>query len=162
MNANERAAAIERYRDGPAALREAWEASPEACRQWRPAPEAWSAHEIIVHCADSEANAYTRIRMLMAEPNATIVGYDQDVWVDRFNYHARSIGSAFAVIESVHLHTSDMLPILTDEDWGRAGTHSERGTYTAEDWLNDYSEHLFAHVSQIQANVAAWAAQSPE
>jgi hypothetical protein len=161
VNAGERAADIERYTQGPAALRAAWDASPAASRQWRPQPDAWSIHEIVVHCADSEANAYTRIRMLMAEPEPVIVGYDQDAWVDRFDYHARPIDSAFAVIESVHAHTGELLPTFTDDDWTRAGTHSQRGAYSAEDWLRDYSEHLFEHVAQIEANVAAWTARSP-
>lgn len=160
MNADERAAAIDRYREGPAALLAAWEASPAESRQWRPRPDAWSIHEIIVHCADSEANAYTRVRMLIAEPDPCITGYDQDAWVERFNYHARPIESAFAVIESVHDHTGELLSILTDDDWNSAGTHSERGLYSANDWLSDYSEHLFAHVRQIEENVAAWNARS--
>ncbi|MGC4192314.1 MAG: DinB family protein [Thermomicrobiales bacterium] len=156
MNAQERAAAITRYRHGPAALRATYDASPTASRMWRPTPDAWSIHEIVVHCADSEANAYTRIRMLMAEPNPLIIGYDQDAWVTRFDYHARAVEPAFAVIESVHVHTADLLGIFTDDDWTRSGMHSEQGAYTASDWLRSYSEHLFEHVNQIRANVAAW------
>lgn len=156
VNAEERAAAIDRYRSGPAALRASWAASPAESRQWRPKPGAWSIHEIVVHCADSEANAYTRIRMVMAEPNPVITGYDQDAWAARFDYHRRPIESAFAVIESIHAHTGELLPTFTDADWARAGTHSERGAYTAEDWLRDYSEHLFEHVRQIEENIAAW------
>ncbi|MGC4106528.1 MAG: DinB family protein [Thermomicrobiales bacterium] len=158
MDANERAEAIARYRHGPAALRAAYAASPAETRQWRPAPDAWSIHEIIVHCADSEANAYTRIRMLMAEENPTIVGYDQDAWAGRFDYHARPVETAFSVIESVHAHTAELLPTFSEDDWTRTGTHSERGSYSAEDWLRDYSEHLFVHVDQIEANVASWEA----
>lgn len=156
MDAKDRMSAIERYRLGPAALRAAYEATPVGARMVRPAPGAWSVHEIVVHCADSETNAYSRIRMLMAEQNPTIVGYDQDAWAARFDYHTRSVDTAFAVIESVHAHTIDVLLTFTDEDWMRTGTHSERGIYTADDWLRDYSEHLFDHVDQIQENVAAW------
>lgn len=161
MDATERAEAIARYQQGPAALRAAYDASPAEARQWRPEPDAWSIHEIIVHCADSEANAYTRIRMLMAEANPTIVGYDQDAWVGRFDYHARPVETAFSVIDGIHAHTAELLPTFSDADWARAGTHSERGPYSATDWLRDYSQHLFEHVSQIQANVAAWEAQYP-
>ena len=39
---------------------------PEALK-WRPAPGKWSVHEIIIHCADSEANAHMRVRYLLAE-----------------------------------------------------------------------------------------------
>ncbi|MGB3327734.1 MAG: DinB family protein [Thermomicrobiales bacterium] len=154
MTPEERIQAIERYRTGPAALRDAYEATPPAVRTVRPDPGAWSVHEIVIHCADSEANAYTRIRMLMAEEHPLIVGYDQDAWVERFDYHARPIESAFAVIDSVHAHTVELLATFTDEDWQRTGVHSERESYSAEDWLRDYSAHLHDHVDQIQANIA--------
>ena len=49
---------------------------PEELLQWKPAPGKWSAHEIIVHCADSETNAYMRLRFLLAEQDPVILGYD--------------------------------------------------------------------------------------
>jgi len=160
VNAGERSNAIERYRQGPAALRAAWESSPPDARQWRPRPGDWTVHEIVAHCADSEVNAYTRIRMLMAEQNPPIVGYDQDVWASRFDYHARPVDSALALVEATRAHTSELLTVFTDEDWTRAGIHSERGPYSAEDWLLDYSEHLHEHVRQIEVLVSAWAARA--
>ena len=57
---------LKRYQEGPALLREAWDEVPEGARQWRPKDGAWSAHEIIVHCADSETYGATRIRLLLA------------------------------------------------------------------------------------------------
>ena len=35
---------------------------PREMRQWKPAPDQWSIHEVIVHLADSEANGYARCR----------------------------------------------------------------------------------------------------
>jgi hypothetical protein len=39
---------------------------------------------------------------------------------------------------------------MTEEDWKREGTHSESGSYTAEDWLRIYAEHAHNHAAQIQ------------
>ncbi|HWZ27295.1 MAG TPA: DinB family protein, partial [Gemmatimonadales bacterium] len=62
LAAAERAALIDRYERGPAKLAAAWAKVPPEARQWRPGPGRWSAHEVVVHCADSEGNAALRIR----------------------------------------------------------------------------------------------------
>lgn len=37
-----------------------------------------------------------------------------------------------------------------DDDWKRAGTHSERGRYTPEDWLELQASHAHDHAAQIK------------
>src|SRR5206468_1822052 len=78
---------IQQYADGPARLRAALAKVPPQALTWRPAPKEWSAHEVICHCADSETNAYARIRFLVAEKSPNIQGYDQDNWARVFAYH---------------------------------------------------------------------------
>src|SRR5947208_13106481 len=80
LTAAERASMIERYARGPALLAAALAKVPRDALQWRPGPKRWSAHEIIVHCADSETNGHGRLRFLLAEPKPVIQGYDQDRW----------------------------------------------------------------------------------
>src|SRR5262245_66368943 len=72
-----REALIQQFADGPARLRAALATVPPAALKWRPAPKEWSAHEVVVHCADSETNSFARIRFLVAEPAPTIQGYDE-------------------------------------------------------------------------------------
>src|SRR5262245_13136360 len=83
----EREALIARYQAGPARLKAALATVPAEALQWRPARNEWSAHEIVGHCAASEANAALRIRYLVAEPDPLIIGYDQAEWARRFDYH---------------------------------------------------------------------------
>ena len=90
----ERAALIERYAHGPTLIKRALAKVPPEALQWKPAAGRWSAHEIIVHCADSETNAHMRLRYLLAEPEPLIVGYDQDGWALAFDYHAHPIDLA--------------------------------------------------------------------
>src|SRR5439155_2936488 len=96
FTAQERAALIERYAHGPTLLKRALVKVPHEALQWKPAAGRWSAHEIIVHCADSETNAHMRLRYLLAEPEPLIVGYDQDGWALAFDYHAHPIDLALA------------------------------------------------------------------
>jgi hypothetical protein len=157
MTPDARNALIERYAAGPAELETAWNEVPEEARTFRPAEGEWSAHEIVVHCADSETYAATRIRLLVAEPSPVIVGYDQEVWVDALGYDAVPAESALAVVSAVRSHTAHLLRRLDDEAWGKVGEHTESGRYSALDWLESYGAHLHDHAAQIRANLEAWA-----
>jgi hypothetical protein len=156
MDEEHRNQLIQRYAEGPGFLRQAWQEVPSDARQWRPSPGAWSAHEIVIHCADSETFAATRIRLLAAESSPLIVGYDQDRWAIIFDYHQRSPDLALDVVTSVRAGTSELLRSLGEESWAAQGRHSEQGPYSAHDWLTTYAAHLHDHAHQIRANLAAW------
>ena len=156
MDRTQRERLIQQYADGPRRLGEALAKVPAAARQWRPAPGEWSAHEVVCHCADSEATGYSRIRMLVAEKEPLLVGYDQEEWARRFDYHALPLEPALATVASVRLSTTAMLRALPDEAWTRKGKHTEMGEYSAERWLEIYAEHLEGHAQQIEQNLAAW------
>ena len=160
LSRSERDGLIERYADGPARLKVALGKVPAEARQWRPKPGEWSAHEVVVHCADSETNATARIRYLAAEPDPVILGYDEAAWARRFDYHNHPLEPALAVVEAVRANTVALLRRLPEDAWQRVGRHTESGTYSAEDWLKIYAEHLEIHSRQIDDNVAAWRASS--
>jgi hypothetical protein len=159
MSPAERAALIDQYAAGPARLRAALATVPREALTWRPRPGEWSAHEVVVHTADSETNSYCRIRYLLAEPDPVIVGYDQERWARHFDYHALPVDLALVTVEAVRAATVPLLRRLTEADWARRGRHTESGPYGAEDWLRIYADHLDGHARQIEANVAAWTAR---
>jgi DinB superfamily len=152
----ERAALIARYAAGPGVLTAALGRVPSDAVPWRPAPGRWSAHEIVVHCADAETNAYSRLRYLVAQPEPVIQGYDQDRWAETLDYHALPLDTALATVEAVRAATVPLLRRLGDREWRRIGRHTESGAYSAEDWLAIYAAHLEQHAQQLERNVAAW------
>jgi DinB family protein len=152
----ERTALIERYAHGPALLQGALAKIPALALRWKPDPDKWSAHEIIVHCADSETNAHMRLRYLLAEPDPLIVGYDQDRWAVAFDYHSHPLEAALATVHAVRANTVPLLKRLTDPDWQKVGKHTESGRYAVEDWLAVYAEHLEKHSRQLERNLTAW------
>jgi hypothetical protein len=156
LSAEERDRLIERYARGPERIRAALARVPEKARQWRPGPGKWSAHEVVVHCADSETNAALRLRYLLAEKDPLIVGYDQAEWARRFDYHSLPLEPALAAVEATRGLTVPLLRRLEGADWAREGRHTESGRYTPEDWLRIYAEHLEKHAGQIERNLEAW------
>jgi hypothetical protein len=159
MSRAEREQLIEQYARGPSRVKEALAKVPKDALKWRPSEGKWSAHEVVVHCADSETNAALRIRYLLAEKEPLIVGYDQDAWARLFDYHAQPIDDALAATDAARGRTLPVLRGMSEADWTKAGRHTESGPYTAEDWLRTYAKHLEGHASQIERNVAAWTAR---
>jgi hypothetical protein len=160
LTPSERDALIRRYEEGPAKLRAAWQKVPAEARKWRPAHGKWSAHEVVCHTADSETNAYARIRYLAAEEEPRILGYDQAHWADALDYHSLPVEPAMATVEAVRANTVPLLRRLSEASWAREGTHTESGAYTAEDWLRIYADHLDKHAGQIERNLEAWKARA--
>jgi hypothetical protein len=153
-----RTALLDRYRTGPALLRRAWLDVPVEAWTWRPGEGRWSAQEVVLHCADSETHAAIRIRLLLAEPDPLIVGYDENAWAKRFGYQGADPELAMRLVEAVRAHTHAALVGMPEEAWGRMGRHTQSGAYGTDDWLRNYSEHLEVHAAQIRRNLEAWEA----
>lgn len=156
MTPAERSALIHRFAAGPDLLEQSLARVPGIAHLWRPAPGKWSVHEIIVHCADSEANAHMRVRYLVAEPQPLILGYDQDYWAIEMTYHEHPLPPALATIRAVRANTVPLLERLTERQWQKTGRHTEHPEYSVEKWLEIYAEHLEVHARQIGRNLDAW------
>jgi hypothetical protein len=152
----DRKSLIQQYADGPRRLRSALASVPADALEWRPRPSEWSAHEVVVHCADSETQAASRIRVVVSGKDPVIQGYDEAQWARDFDYHAHPLDVALATVDAVRANTAALLRRLPDAAWTRVGRHTESGRYGALDWLRIYADHLENHARQIEANVTAW------
>jgi hypothetical protein len=86
----------------------------------------------------------------LVEDNPLIQGYDQDAFASRLRYNERDMAPALEAFRCARVSTMQVLQLMTDDDWNRAGTHSESGRYTTEDWLRIYAAHAHNHAAQIQ------------
>ena len=149
MDREHRAELIARYRAGvdevDAALADAGDADLDAV----PSDGGWTARMVIHHLADSESNAYLRVRKLLAEDETVIEGYDEEGFARRLHYD-RPAETSLEVFRAVRASTAELLDRLADEDWNRTGTHSESGAYSMQDWLEIYAAHAFDHADQIR------------
>lgn len=140
---------MESYRSGYAAVDVALAGITDTDLD-RPAGDGgWTARQVVHHLADSETNAYIRLRRLVAEERPEIVGYNEELWSRRLHYD-RPIGPSLAVLGAVRLASLQLLEALTPVDWERTGTHSERGIYAVDDWLRIYARHSHEHAEQIR------------
>jgi hypothetical protein len=154
MNAAERETLIDQYEDGFRAVSAALEAMTDAELEAREAPGEWSPREIVHHLADSEMTSAIRLRLLIAQDAPTLFGYDQEAFV-RNLYPDRPIEPSLAAFAAAREATTPILRRLSEEQWRRAGTHSESGSYSVEDWLRIYGGHAHDHADQIRRARAA-------
>jgi len=159
MTPAERRQRIEAYGGAAALLEDALKQFPREMWQWKPSAHRWSIHEILVHLADSEANAYLRARRFIAEPGQPVMAYDQDVWAQKLNYQAQSTDDAVALLRLVRRMTYHLIKSQPDEVWSRTALHPEHADYTFERWLEIYSHHVHGHIEQMKKNHAAWLAR---
>ena len=112
----------------------------------------WSARQVIHHMADSEAQSYSRLRRLVAEPEGSLIqGYDESAWAqcEALGYTSAPVENAIAVYAAVRASSLDLLKRLTEADLEKSGVHTEAGKYTVDRWLTTYTKHPHDHGDQL-------------
>jgi hypothetical protein len=148
VDTEQRAALIRRYRDGHRAVVDALQGITKDELD-RSASDEWTPRQIAHHLADSEMTSAIRIRRLLCEDNPLIQGYDEAAFARKFTSD-RPIAPSIEAMRWARESTAQILDRLTEDDWKRAGTHSESGPYSVEDWMNIYAKHAHEHAEQIK------------
>jgi DinB superfamily len=149
MTPEERQTQIAQYKAGYDEVSRNLADFPPAALTAHPIPGKWSAAEIIHHLADSETISGQRLRRLLVEDHPLIQGYDQDQFAAQLHYNERDVGPALEAFRAARATSAQLIDLMTEEDWHREGTHSESGSYSAEDWLRIYAAHAHNHAEQI-------------
>jgi hypothetical protein len=150
MTSQERQKLIAQYKEGYNEVSRSLENFPPDLLTAHPITGKWSAAEIVHHLADSETTSGIRLRRLLVEDHPLILGYDQDAYAARLNYNNREVAPALDAFRAARITAAQLFEFMTDKDWQREGTHSESGSYTAEQWLTIYAAHAHNHAAQIR------------
>ncbi len=133
-------------------------------RMWlyKPAPDRWSIHEIIVHLADSEASSYLRCRYLIADPGIAIPEFDPEKWASTLGYFHQSTREALEIIRRLRRVTYNLLAKLPESVWRHIPPEdSERGAMSLEQWIERQEQHIPHHIDQIKQNYQSWLGTHP-
>ena len=150
MTSQERQELIAQYKEGYNEVARSLEGFPADLHIAHPIEGKWSAAEIVHHLADSETTSGLRLRRLLVEDHPLIQGYDQDAYAGRLNYNNREMAPALDAFRCARATAAQLFEFMSVEDWQREGTHSESGSYSAEDWLTIYAAHAHNHAAQIR------------
>lgn len=154
MDATERQQLIAQYKAGYDTIVDALDGMSDAEWDAHESPGEWSPREVVHHLAESEMTSAMRLRQLLAEEQPTIHGYDQDEFA-RVLHYDRPVDASLAAFKAARDVTGELLDRMTEADWQRAGTHTESGRYSTEDWLRIYAAHAPEHADQIRRARAA-------
>ncbi len=85
------------------------------------------------------------LRVVVAEDEPVLLGYDEMTFSRRLHYGERAIGPSLAAMRAARASTLTILERLTEPEWARTGTHGEQGPYSVSAWLRDYANHPHDH-----------------
>jgi hypothetical protein len=117
----------------------------------RPAPDSWSATEIVCHLRDAEETFMARLRALldMDEPPILDVG-PGDRWAAERQYARQHAGDAWNAFSRRRDETLEVLRALGSREWQRAGIVRRRARVTIEDVTRVMLHHDENHLHQVR------------
>jgi hypothetical protein len=117
----------------------------------RPEPARWSILEQVVHLSDVEIAVGFRVRAILgAEDGVPIQAFDQDKWQQALNYNSRQLAPTLDAFEAARANNVALYRTLTEAQWNKYGSHSERGKETVRDVVTLAGGHDLNHLSQIE------------
>lgn len=140
---------VQSYADGPRLLDAAVAGLSNEELRFKPGPEHWSILENVFHLADADLVAAVRLRFVLAQPGATLVGFDQNLWAKTLHLSSRSSRGALALFRAVRESTAELLRSAPAEAWEHTGLHNESGPQTLEWIVRHFTEHLPGHLNTI-------------
>jgi len=116
----------------------------------RPAPERWSALEVLGHLRDADRDVYLpRLDVMLtsatpAVPDIDLCGRERVARYDGVN--ARELLEDW---RSLRRRLVVRLAPLGRQDWARVGVHSLRGSFPLGDMVRGWAEHDLSHRRQL-------------
>jgi hypothetical protein len=133
----------------PEALRAIFRDAGDRLRA-RLVPGEWSALETTGHMLDAEVIASARYRWILSEDQPRLVGYDQELWMERLRHPEEDPEELLATFEALRAANLSLWARATDEDRSRLGNHEERGPESYELTFRLIAGHDRNHLAQAR------------
>jgi len=141
---------IKEYALGYTMLRDAIEGLTEEELHYKPAPDKWSIHQILIHVTDSEISSTSRLKKVLAEDEPTLISFDQDAWAKNLGYDLLDREQYLFLFKLLRSSMQTILDNLTSEQSERVGVYVDQGRFTFKQLLEYRVEHVRDHLAQIE------------
>jgi hypothetical protein len=121
----------------------------------RPEPREWSVLECIDHVTDAELVYSGRYRWILAHEAPELIGYDQDLWVDRLHRADEDVPALLATFELLRAANIALWSRSSAEERARVGIHRERGPESLDLSFRLIGGHDRIHLDQADRALAA-------
>jgi uncharacterized damage-inducible protein DinB len=116
----------------------------------RPAPDKWSAKEIICHLADCELVYGVRYRKIVAERKPSLVPFDQNEWASKLQYRRQPLKGSLATFLALRAGNLAMFKALPKSAWNKKGRHPDYGALSLKQLVVHIADHDRNHVAQVE------------
>lgn len=116
---------------------------------WKPKPDRWSISEVLAHLAALEQVYSDRALRMVAEDSPPLARYDLAGASASGEYARGSAGEHLAHFTRTRRSSLALLTGLPASAASRTGVHSELGTVTLAELLNEWANHDLGHLRQI-------------
>ena len=118
--------------------------------RWKPAPDQWSALEVVCHLGDEEREDFRqRLRSTLADPSEPWPAIDPGGWVSERRYLERDLAAAVEDFLEERKQSVAWLNDLSSPAWENRYAHPLLGEITAGDLLASWVAHDFLHLRQL-------------
>lgn len=121
----------------------------------RPEPREWSVLGCIDHIVDAELVMAGRYRWTIAHDEPEIIGYDQDLWVDRLHQESEEVEPLLELFEALRAANLALWARTTDADRARVALHRERGPESLDLMFRMIGGHDRVHLGQARRALAS-------
>ncbi len=126
----------------------------------RPSEGEWSALQCLAHIVDGELVVAGRLRWVLAHDRPEIIGYDQDLWVDRL-HTADDPERLLAFFDALRTANLELWAATSPEDRARVGIHRERGPESVDLTFRLVAGHDRVHLAQARRALDAVGQSAP-
>ena len=120
----------------------------------RPELTEWSVLQCLAHIVDAEIVMSGRFRFVLAQDEPSLVGYDQDLWVDTLHVDDDP-EDLLRVFEALRPPNVALWRAASAEQRARVGMHAERGPESFDLAFRMIAGHDRFHVAQAERALAA-------
>jgi DinB superfamily len=114
----------------------------------RPERKEWSVLECLGHAVDAEIVSSARYRWIVAHDQPALIGYDQDLWVDRLRHHDDDPPRLLEVLAVLRASNIDLWRRSSEAERQRFGVHAERGNESFDLLFRMIAGHDRFHLAQ--------------
>jgi hypothetical protein len=158
---HDRLQVLESFGRGPALLSGTLRQLPRRMWLFKPSPDRWSVHEIILHLADCEASSYVCCRYLIAEPGQHLGTFDAARWARALGYFHQSTREALEVTRRLRKMTHSLLTTIPASVWLNTMEHPQGGEVSLEQWIRRQEAHIPKHTADMVQNYEVWLRSNP-
>ncbi|MFN2521217.1 MAG: DinB family protein [Candidatus Limnocylindria bacterium] len=120
----------------------------------RPAQGEWSVLECLAHMVDAELVSAARYRWILAHDEPDLIGYDQDLWIDRLHQPVDDPVELLSLFDSLRQANLALWAKIPATLRDRFGIHRERGPESYALLFTLLAGHDRFHLAQAERALA--------